>query len=309
MPTWSPGDAEASAGPGTATGPSGQYRNKLGALQPFGRDPAPEISLQFSVGRLHVAVATATESTLDQLVRASGKRLKRAGFSCLPPFPVEVAGFADGRGRVVTRKKKGRRPAGEPEFQVIAMSRPYSLTLTVPEAQADLVGDFGPVTVDQAAPPAIVPIVRIPVPGTTVPGTTVPGTTVPPATMPGATVVGERLILTERRARLTAMITREPVTASSDQYAMACLQEVTSRTKDIAISEGQPDTFLGGQYCLRRTSVVGGVKAGSSVRSEYWWAGVVAGYGVQIIVAGTKSIIDLDQARGLKDAVVLIPAG
>ncbi|MGH3159399.1 MAG: hypothetical protein ACRDNF_22885 [Streptosporangiaceae bacterium] len=80
-------------------------------------------------------------------------------------------------------------------------------------------------------------------------------------------------------------------------------------TAEISVNEGEPDMFLANQYCIRHTFVTGGVKAGSAVRSEYWWAGVVAGYGVQIFVVGTKSIIDLDQARGLKDAVVLSPAG
>jgi hypothetical protein len=289
MPTWPPGNPEASARPGTVTGQPGPYRSRLGALQAPGRETIPEISLQFSIGILHVLVETAGEPSLDQLVRAKGKRLGRAGYSCQPPYPAEFAGFPDGLGRVVAKKKKGRRPAGEPQLQLYARPGPYSLTLTVPQAQAGLTRDFGPVTIDQVAPPAIVPIVRMAV--------------------PNGSAVGERLILTERGARLTAMVTQEPVTASSDQFAMSCLQAIASRMKDMAVNEGQPDVFLGGQYCIRHTFVIGGVKAGSAVRSEHWWAGVVAGYGVQIFVVGTKSIIDPDQARRLKDTVVLIPSG
>jgi hypothetical protein len=266
---------------------SGLYRNKFGALLPPGRDRAPEISLQFNIGNLHARVETTTESSLDQLVSATGKRLKRTGYSFKPPFMADVAGFADGRGRVVAKKKKGRQPAGQPLLQLFAMPAPYSFFLTVPEAQAGLVREIGRVTVDQAAPPAIVPIVRMGV--------------------PNVAAVAEQLVLTERRARLTAIITRDPVTASSDQFVMTCLQGITSQMKNPAVNEGQPDMFLGGQYCIRHTFVIGGASASSTVRSEYWWAGVVAGYGVQIFVAGTKSIIDLDQARGLKDTVVLIP--
>jgi len=109
-----------------------------------------------------------------------------------------------------------------------------------------------------------------------------------------------------RGIRLTAMITRDPVTASSDQFAMDSLQGISSRLGNTAVSEGQPDTFLGGQYCIRHTFVLGG-GTGSAVRSEYRWAGVVAGYGVQVFVLGTRTIINAESARRLMDYVLLIP--
>jgi hypothetical protein len=286
MPTW-PDNTGDNAYPGTATGASRLYRNKFGAVQAFGGGGAPKISQQFNLGSMHVVVEPATEPSLDKLLSTTGKRLRRAGYTCGKPYPAEVAGVPDGRGRVVARKKKGRRPASAPQQQLYAMLGPYSLALTVPEAQAGLARDFGPVTVAPVAPPAIVPFVRMAVPGTT--------------------GVAERLVLTEGRARLTAVISRDPVSGSSDQFAMSSLQTIMNGLKDAAVNEGQPDMFLGDQYCIRHTFVIGGVRTGSAVRSEYWWAGVVAGYGIQIFVVGTKSIIDLDHARGLKDTVVLIP--
>ena len=288
MPTWSPGDLEASSYPRTATGPPGVFRNKLGAVQPADSRLTPEISLRFSVGPMQVIVENATEPSLDQLVKTSGRRLKRAGYKCMPPYPVEVAGLADGRGRTVVKKRKLRQPAGESLLQLFAMPGPYSLVLTVPEAQAGLARNFGPVRIDPPAPPAIVPITSVPV--------------------PDLSDVSEQLILTVRGIRLTAMITPEPVTASSDQFAISSLQGITSRLRNTAVSEGQPDTFLGGQYCIRHTFVLGG-GTGSAVRSEYWWAGVVEGYGVQVFVLGTRTIINAETARRLMDYVSLIPPG
>lgn len=286
MPTWSPGDPEASSYQRTAAGPPGLYRNKLGAVQSAGSRLAPEISLRFSVGPMQVIVENATEPSLDQLVKASGRRLKRAGYKCMPPYQTEVAGLANGRGRTVVKKRKLRQPAGEPLLQLCAMPGPYSLFLTVPEAQARLARDFGPVRIDPPAPPAIVPITWM--------------------LVPDVSAVSEQLILTVRGIRLTAMITREPVTASSDQFAMTSLQGMISRLGNAAVSEGQPDTFLGGQYCIRHTFVLGGGTS-SPVRSEYWWAGVVAGFGLEVFVLGTRTIINLEDARRLMDYVLVIP--
>ena len=57
---------------------------------------------------------------------------------------------------------------------------------------------------------------------------------------------------------------------------------------------------------MRHTFVHGGITAGDVVRSEYWWAGVVMERGIQVFVLGTRSIIDLDQARRLQDLAVLV---
>lgn len=286
MPTWPTGDPRASTYPEAKTG---TYRNKLGAVLPPGRDTMPEISLRFSVGNLELAVDAAATSSVDKLVSRTGRNLKRAGYSVQKPYPAEFAGLADGRGRVVTKKKKRRRAAGQPLLMLYAVPGPYSVMLTVPQREEGLITSFGPVTVEQAAPPAIVPIVRVGV--------------------PDVSAVAEELKLTEPRARLTAMITRDPVTVSTDEFAMSTLQKIMRGLKGAAVNEGQPDMFLGGQYCIRHTFVLGGTAMGTPVRSEYWWAGVVAGHGVQIFVVGTRSIIDMNQARGLKDAVVLIPPG
>lgn len=286
MPSWSQGDLEASSYQRAATGPPGLYRNKLGAVQPAGSRLTPEISLRLTVGPMQVIVENATGSNLDQLVNASGRRLKRAGYKCMPPYPTAVAGLADGRGRTAVKKRKLRQPPGEPLLQLFAMPGPHSLMLTVPEAQAALARNVGQVRIDPPAPPAIVPITWMPV--------------------PDLSAVSEQLILTERGIRLTAVITPEPVTASGDQFAMSSLQAMSGRLGNTAVSEGQPDTFLGGQSCLRHTFVLGG-GTGSAVRSEYRWAGLVAGYGVQVFVLGTRTIIDAESARRLMDYVVLIP--
>ena len=286
MSAWSPGDPAAGSYQRATTDEPGYYGNKLGAIQPFDSRLVAAISMQFSVGPMQVMVEKGSAAGLDQLVKASGRRLKRAGYKCGPPYRTEVAGLADGRGRTFIKKPKFRKPVGESFLQLFAMPLPYSVVLTVPEAQAEMARNLGPIRIDPPAPPAIVPLTWIPVPD-----------------LPD---VSEKLILSVPGMRLTAMITREPVTASTDQFVMDCRYGITSRQGNAAMDQGQPDTFLGGQYCIRHTFVHGGGTR-SAVRSEYWWAGVVAGYGVQIFVLGTQTIIDAEQARRLMDFVVFIP--
>jgi hypothetical protein len=286
MSAWSPGDPGASSDQPTTTDRPGFYRNKLGAIWPSNSRLTAAISMQFSIGPMQVTIERAGAAGLDELAKASGRRLRRAGYKCGPLFRTEVVGLADGRGRTFIKKPKFRKPAGESILQLFALPLPYCITLTVPEVQAEMARNLGPIRIDPPAPPAISPLTWIPVPD-----------------LPG---IGEKLILTVPDMRLTAMITSDPVTASTDQFAMDCLYGITTRLGNAAMGEAQPDTFLGGQYCIRRTFVHGG-GTGSAVRSEYWWAGAVAGYGVQIFVLGTKTIIDVEHARQLMDFVALIP--
>jgi hypothetical protein len=286
MPSWSPGDPEA-IDRRHASGPA-PFRSLLGATRPGDHLDLPEISLRFQIGELHIVLEPAATSSLDHFVDITGKRLKRRGYSFAQPYVTEVAGLADGRGRVVARKKKFRRPAGEPQLQLYAMPGSYSLVLTVAEGRAGLGRDFGPVMLDPAVPPAITPVVTMPV--------------------AARSSVEETIVLTRRNARLTAVISPGPVTTSNDEFVMASLENMRRRLPHIAVGDWQPDVFLGGRPCVRHTFVHGGVKAGGVVRSEFWWAGVVADRGIQIFVLGTKSIIDLDQARQLQDLVVLVPA-
>jgi len=286
MSDWSPVDSGSSSYSRATTGGQGFYRNKLGAVWPSDSRLVAAVSMQFSIGPMQVTVENGSAAGLDELAKAMGKRLHRAGYKCGPLFRTEVAGIADGRGRTFIKKTKFRKPTGESFLQLMAMPLPYSIVLTVPEAQAEMARNLGPIRIDPPAPPAISPLTWIPV--------------------PDLRGIGEKLILTVPGMRLTAMITSDPVTASSEQFATDCLYDITTRLGNTAMGEGQPDTFLGGQYCIRRTFVLGG-GTGSTVRSEYWWAGVVAGYGVQVFVLGTKTIIDAEQARQLMDFVVFIP--
>jgi hypothetical protein len=289
MPSWSPGDPETTAHRSTADGVAGPpFRSKLAAVQP-GYGPPPEISLRFKIGVVHVVLEPSATASIDHLVDTVGKRLKRRGYSCRPPAPSPVAGYADGRARVVAKKKRLRSPAGEPQLQLYTLVGPFSLMVTVAEAQAGLAHAFGPIIVYPPTPPAITPVVQI----------------------PGADTlaVEEKLMLTQGNVRLTGVVSPGLAAMSTDQFALARLESMRSRLPDMAVGDWQSDVFLGGRPCVRHTFVHGGVKAGTTVRSEYWWAGVVADRGIQIFVLGTKSIIDLNQAHQLQNFVMLVPAG
>jgi hypothetical protein len=169
------------------------------------------------------------------------------------------------------------------------MIGPYSLVLTVAEGQAGRAREFGPIMLDAPVAPAITPVVRL--------------------LAADRSPVEETIVLTRQNARLTAVISPRPVTTTNDEFAMASLENIRSRLPNMAVGDWQPDEFLGGRPCVRHTFVHGGVGSGGVVRSEFWWAGVMAERGIQIFVLGTKSIIDLDQARQLQDLVVLVPSG
>lgn len=290
-PSWSAGDPEAIARWRTIGGEPGPapFRTLLGAMAPAGQLDPPEVSSRFKIGDVHVVVEPAATTSVEDFTAVTGRRLKRKGYSCGPSYRAEVAGFADGRARVVAKRKRFRHPAGEPQLQLYALIGPYSMIVTVTEAQAGLATELGPIRLDPPVPPAITPVVHMPA--------------------VGRSSVEEKLILTRRNARLTAVISPGLVTTSTDDFAITSLESMRSRLPDMAAGDWQPDVFLGGRPCVRQTFVHGGVRAGEVVRSEYWWAGVVMDRGIQIFVLGTKSIIDLDQARRLQDLAVLVPPG
>jgi hypothetical protein len=291
MPWWSAGVPEAIGAPRTTDGATGHepFRSLLGAIPSTDDLGPPEISSQFKIGDVHLVLEPAATRSVDDFVDITGRRLRRRGYSCGPPYPAEVAGFADGRARVVAKKKRFRNPAGEPQLQLYAVTGRYSLILTVTEAQAGLAADLGSIRLDPPASPAITPVVQIPA--------------------VGRSAVEEKLVLTRRNVRLTAVVSPGLTTTSTDDFAITRLESMRSQLPDMAVGDWQPDVFLGGWPCARHTFVHGGVRAGEAVRSEYWWAGVVTDRGIQIFVLGTKAIIDLDQARRLQGLAVLVPPG
>lgn len=291
MPSWPAGDPEAIGGRRTTDGATGHepFRSLLGAIPPADDLGPPEISLRFKIGDVHLVLEPAATTSVDDFVDITGRRLRRRGYSCGLPCRAEVAGFADGRARVVAKKKRFRRPAGEPQLQLYTLTGPYSLILTVTEAQAGLAAGLGPIRLDPPPSPAITPVVQMPA--------------------VGGSAVEEKLILTRRNVRLTAVVSPGLVTTSTDDFAITRLESMRSQLPDMAVGDWQPDVFLGGWPCARQTFVHGGVRPGEVVRSEYWWAGVVMDRGIQIFVLGTKAIIDLDQARRLQGLAVLVPPG
>src|SRR5262249_62092844 len=129
-------------------------------------DPrSPHISSNSKIVTVHLVLDPATTTSLDDFADITGRRLRRRGYSCGPSYRAEVTGFADGRARIVAKKKRFRRPAGEPQLQLYALTGPYSLILTVTEAQAGLAADLGPIRLDRPAWPAITPGVQMPAVG------------------------------------------------------------------------------------------------------------------------------------------------
>jgi hypothetical protein len=265
--------------PGAGDGP-GAFRNVLGAVQPGpGR---PEINLRFRVQGLNITVQPA--SSLEAHMEVTAKRLKRAGYKCGEPYQARVLGYR-GQARVVQRKKKGfRRPAGPPEVQSYAIVGPYAVTVTAAQAQAELAQSFGPVQLDPAPSPIVTPVLRLPA---------------------DASSVEERITISQGAARLTGAVVLGTAGMSTEQFVAASLSQLQRSNPKLAVGDYQPDVFLGGWPCVRQTFVHGGAQ--SLVRSEFWWAGVVAERGIQVSVSGTKSIINSSEARELQALVALIP--
>jgi hypothetical protein len=127
--------------------------------------------------------------------------------------------------------------------------------------------------------------------------------------VPDPASVEERLTLSQAGVRPTALAAAGQVTASAEEYAMTSLATMLSHAPTLKVGDRQPDVFLGGWPCLRHTFVHTGASLRDPVRSEFWWAGVAAGRGIQIFALGTKSIIDLGQARQMANLVGLLPSG
>jgi hypothetical protein len=290
-PSWSPGR------PGTAVrwrppvpdGPPGTapFRSFIGALPPGGNPGVPQISMQFALPGLQVTVEPAAAG-LDEFVETIRRRLKTRGYHCGPAYETPVAGYPDGRGRVVIRRKRGRAPQGEPQLQLYALAGPFSLVLTISEAHDELAAGIGPVWLYPPAPPAATPVVQIPA--------------------ADLSSVTETLAITQGGARLAAVVSAGLVEVPPEQFVAASLSQLQSQHPTMAVGGWQHDVFLGGRPCIGH-AFVHGSRIGENVRSEFWWAGVVAGRGVQISVVGTKSIIDLDQARRLRDLVIPLLSG
>jgi hypothetical protein len=244
------------------------------------------ISQQFTVGPASVTVETAG-GTAEQVAEKVRKRLQRRAYTVGPTSPAQVGGYP-GLWRVIQAKKRRRRPAGPPMAQMYTVVGPYSLMLTANQADAGFLATLGQVGLYPAAPPVITPVVRI----------------------PGADryAVQEQVTITRDWVKLTGIVSRGQVTQSTDEFAMAKLAELRSRLVDMAVDNWQPDVFLDGRPCIRDTFLHGGAgRSSSMVRSEFWWAGVVGGRGIQLFVTATRSIISLDEARPLRDVVALLP--
>jgi hypothetical protein len=301
-PLWPPGGQDASYQPGSP-GPQGAaagFRNLLGimgfatAASPGSPVGPPRVSgmnvdplavtMQFTVGPLTAMVEIA-RGDVQQRAASAGKRLGRRHYMVGPVTPDNVAGYG-GLSRIVCAKKWRNRPAGQPLVQMYAIVGPYALTLTLPQTSAGLERSLGQVNLFPPAPPVITPIVRI--------------------SGASASAVKEKVTITRDWAKLTALVSAGTVNQSTDEFAMASLNTMRSQLRDLAVDQWQPDVFLGGQPCVRDTFLRGGMNR-DAVRSEYWWAGVVNGRGIQLFVSATKSIISFDEARPLSDVVVLLP--
>jgi hypothetical protein len=297
-PSWSPGDQDAPSrhGQPDPQGADAQFRNLLGIAGFASASPArppgvtgmhvdpAAVTMQFTVGPLTAMVETA-RGDVQQRAASAGKRLGRRRYTVGPVSPADVAGYA-GLSRIVCAKKWRNRPAGQPLTQMYTIIGPYALTLTLPQASAGFERSLGQVNLFPAAPPVITPIVRI--------------------SGASASAVKEKVTITRNWVKLTALVSAGHVSQSTDEFAMASLNALRSQLRDLAVDQWQADVFLGGYPCVRDTFLRGGMNR-DAVRSEYWWAGVVNGRGIQLIVSATKSIISFDEARPLSDVVVLLP--
>lgn len=299
-PSWPPYEQATSHHGMSAQGGSIPFRSMLGVV-PFAAGaypgaPAPAgpmglqvqpfaISQRFTIGKIAVGVEAA-RGDLQQRAETAGKLLKRSGYTAGPASPASVAGYA-GLARVISVKKRSKRPAGQPILQMYTILGPYSVTLSVPLDAAGAERSLGQITLSPAAAPVMCPVVRI------------PGAS--------ASAVEEKIKITWDRVRLSALVSPGRLTSSTDEFAMTSLATLRARLPDMAVDNWQPDVFLGGQPCLRDTFLHGVSNTKSLVRSEYWWAGVVNGRGIQVFVTATRSIISLDEARPLTGAVVLLP--
>lgn len=296
------------------TSPGVPFRNLLGVAesvpftpapgQPGGPVSPPTITLRFDVGPVSVLVETASgdlwhvaEATRRKIRRRPGSYFapryypwlgsSRPGYSFEPTSPAQVAGYP-GLARVITVHTRNR--VCQCVVQMYTVVGPYAMTLTAPHAQA--AHDLGRLGLYPAAPPVITPVVRMP--------------------SVSADAIEEHLTIASGNLRLTAAVAPGTITMSSQDFAQAILADLRDRIPDLAADDWEPDVFLGGLPCVRDTFVRGGLSGATAVatavRSEFWWAGVAGGRGVEVFVTGRNSIIGLDDARPLRDVLVALPA-
>lgn len=300
-PPWqSSGDPRAAAQPGMRAGGGARagFRNYLGVAQLIqataftaaGPVGAPglqvgpgSISQRFIVGPESLTVETGA-GTPEQFADTVRKRLRKTnrGYKFGPVSPAQVAGY-QGVARALTGRKRRGKPAPPPATQMYTVVGPYAVTVTLTGPAQPALGSLG---LYPAAPPVITPVVRLP--------------DADPLS------VEERLTISRGSIKLTAILSSGNVTGSADAYATGVLRTLQSQLADLAVDNSQPDVFLGGQPCVRAGFLRGGLR-GQQIRSEFWWAGVVGGRGIQLLVSGTKSIISLQEALPLRDVVVLLP--
>jgi hypothetical protein len=309
-----PSEVDAPALP-TATGPPVPFSNLLGVTQappsapagPAGQPGTPDtpvtITLRFDVGPVSVTLETAkgdvwqvAEATRGKMRRGQGSYFAPGYYPWLgsghsghrpryffePTSPAQVAGYP-GLARVITVYTRNR--MCQCVVQMYTVVGPYAVTLTAPHAQA--AHDLGRLGLYPAAPPVITPVVRMP--------------------SVSADTVEEHLTMVRRNLRLTAAVTPGHVALSSQDFGLTILADLQSRIPDLAVDDWEPDVFLGGLPCVRDAFVRGGLSGATAVRSEFWWAGVAGGRGVEVFVTGGNSIIGLDDASPLRDVLVALP--
>jgi hypothetical protein len=260
--------------------------------------PSPgrvSVSARLETGGLVITLEPAGGATLDDFAAARRKDLRYQRCACGPPVPATAGGYP-GVAMTVTPKPGARaggsalrtrprwyaeRPAG-PHVRLYALVGPYSLTVAAGLDQQQAL-DVAPVIVEPPAPPLMSPVIRLP--------------------SVGGQWVDEHLILGEAAVRLTALVSHTSVTGPPGDYARQQISRLQGGRPGLDVGDERPDMFLGGWPCLRVTAV--GQDPAGRVRSEYWWVGVANGHGVTIRGSGTKSIIEPDQARRLRDLVVL----
>ncbi len=274
--------AQGPEGSPVAPGPAVPFSSALMACQPQG-GPRPVPVLRLRLPHLIISVEPAGPG-IDQYLQTVRKRLKARRYVFEQAFPAEVAGNPDGRGQWVAPKgnKQNR------QLQLCAVTGGVAIMITASQASAGFIQAAGPVQFAHPPVPGLLPLVRLPA--------------------VDSSAVEERITLVHKGGpgpgiRLAAIVTARTVTGSADGYAAGALARLRQRSPDLAIGEPEPDVFLGGHYCVRRTLLHSSASLRAATQNEFWWAGVVAGRGVQVSALGLNSIIGLPPAAWLRDLI------
>ena len=258
------------------------FRSSLMACQPQG-GPFPVPLLRLTLPHLIISAEPAGPG-VDPYLQLVRKRLKARRYVIEQPFRAEVAGNPDGRGQWVAPKGSKQ----DRQLQLYAVAGGVAIMITASQANAGCIPAAGPVQFAHPPVPGLLPLVRLPA--------------------VDSSAVEERITLVHKGGpgpgvKLAAIVTARTVTASADGYAAEALARLRQRSPDLAIGEPEPDAFLGGHYCIRRTLLHSSASLRAATRNEFWWAGVVAGRGVQVSALGLNSIIGLPAAAWLRDLI------